>query len=71
MIKIKRDEKTYSFGVRVNALAIVIYLAYYSDGKKTWSFTDAWPSLKRQDIIIPDDVAEEAKSGAYKLLTIE
>ena len=61
----------FTFGFRVNAKAIVVYLAYYSHGQEYWSFTDAWPTVKREDIIIPDTVSEEAKAKAYELLTIE
>lgn len=71
MIEINHNGARYTFGARVNALGIVLYLAYYAKEKECFSFTDAWSKLKREDIIIPDEVATQAKLKASELTTIK
>ena len=71
MIKITHKGIEYTFGARVNALGIILYLAYYNNGKESFSFTDAWTKLKREQIIIPDEVATQAKIKASELTNIE
>jgi hypothetical protein len=71
MIEVSHDDINYTFGVRVNALGIVLYLAYYNNGKDSFSYTDAWSTLKRDQITIPDEVATQAKLKARDLTRVE
>lgn len=65
-----QDGAQYTFGARTNAKAIIIYLAYYKHGDVSWSFTDAWAKLKRDDISVPCDVQEEAFKKASELMIL-
>jgi hypothetical protein len=71
MIEVSHNNIHYTFGVRVNASGIVLYLAYYNKGKQSFSYTDAWSTLKRDQIAIPDEVATKAKLKARGLTRVE
>lgn len=71
MIKIIHNGNHYTFGARVNALGIVLYLAYYKNDKESFNFTDAWSKLKRDQINIPDEVVVQAKLKASELTSLE
>ncbi|MBE8233549.1 MAG: hypothetical protein HAW67_07400 [Endozoicomonadaceae bacterium] len=69
MIKIKHDnDVTFTFGLRVNALNIELFLSYYKAPNINWTFYDAWPKIKREEIIIPPEVLEKAKAEAANLI---